>query len=137
MLPFKTIAYPGLLNRKLKWFLVYALKYKIKETEKWDGDISAPGEPGEWLYFGDGKGRGVIYIVHNQDDEAVDSYWPMNKEMTVFGFGRLGIEKFMRTTPAQFTVGLTPSTEHAEIRRIIDSAYQPLTVYVGQPDWRQ
>lgn len=99
---------------------------------KWDGDLSVPGGPGEWLYFGDGDR--VLYLVHHEDDEAVDSYWPMRGEMTVFGFGRKGINKFMEATPAHFTVGLHDGSSFAEIARTVNSAYVPLIVQLGVPE---
>jgi hypothetical protein len=98
---------------------------------KWDGDLSAAGGPGEWLCFGDDDR--ALYLVHHEDDEAVDSYWPMRGEMTVFGFGRKGINKFMEATPAHFTVGLHDSSNFADIARAVNSAYVPLVVQVGTP----
>ena len=42
--------------------------------------------------------------------------------MTVFGFGRLGLEKFMAHTPARFTVGLCEGEDRAEIARAVERA---------------
>jgi len=98
---------------------------------KWDGDLSAASGPGEWLCFGDGDR--VLYLAHHEDDEQVDSYWPMRGEMTVFGFGRKGINKFMEATPAHFTIGLHDSSSFAEISGVVNSAYVPLVVQVGAP----
>jgi hypothetical protein len=96
---------------------------------RWDGDLSAATGPGEWLYFGDGDR--VLYLVHHENDEAVDSYWPMQKEMTVFGFGRKGIDKFIQDTPAHFTVGFHDGSTFDEVARTVNSAYVPLVVQVG------
>ncbi len=101
-------------------------------SKRWDGDISTPGGPGEWLCFGDGDR--VLYLVHHEDDEAVDSYWPMRGEMTVFGFGRKGLKKFMKATPAQFTIGFHDGLEFADITRAVNSAYNPLIVAVGDAE---
>ena len=98
---------------------------------RWDGDLAAVSGPGEWLYFGDDDH--VLYLVHHEDDDAVDSYWPMQKEMTVFGFGRKGIDKFMEKVPAHFTVGLYDGSAFAEVARVVNSAYVPLGVEVGDP----
>ena len=58
----------------------------------------------------------------------------MRGEMTVFGFGRKGINKFMEATPAHFTVGLHDSSNIADIGRAVNSAYIPLVVQVGNPE---
>jgi hypothetical protein len=99
---------------------------------KWDGDLSVQGGAGEWLCFGDGSR--VLYLVHHEDDEAVDSYWPMRGEMTVFGFGRKGINKFMEATPAHFTIGLCDGSTYTDVARVVDSAYAPLSVAIGNPE---
>ncbi len=100
-------------------------------STKWDGDIAAADGPGEWLYFG--AGDRVLFLIHHEDDDAVDSYWPMRGEMTVFGFGRKGINKFMETVPAHFTIGLCDGSTYANVARVVDSAYAPLKVTVGNP----
>ncbi|MBN2133144.1 MAG: hypothetical protein JW741_26825 [Sedimentisphaerales bacterium] len=61
----------------------------------------------------------------------VDSYWPMNEEMTVFGFGRRGVKKFIEIVPDHFTIGQCDRTEPARVQAAIDNAYRPLAVAVG------
>jgi hypothetical protein len=101
--------------------------------DRWEGDL--PSSDGcEWLYFCDPDKKRSLYLVHHQDDEAVDSYWPMNEEMTVFGFGRLGIKKFMHEVPCTFTIGLCEGIEPMRVREWLQSAVQPLTVDVGPLD---
>lgn len=101
---------------------------------KWDGDLSNPNGSGEWVCFGDA--RRAIYLVHHEDDEAIDSYWPMQNEMTVFGFGRKGIKKFMEEVPAHFTIGFCEGSDYADFTETIHSVYIPLTVTVGSPQMR-
>jgi len=96
---------------------------------KWDADIPAADGGGEWLYFRDSNR--AIYLIHHEDDEAIDSYWPMQGEMTVFGFGRKGLNKFMQTVPSHFTVGLCEGSTHTQFVKTINSAYCPLAVNVG------
>ena len=55
----------------------------------------------------------------------------MNKEMTVFGFGRKGLNKSMERVPTHFTVGLLDSEDHADVLQAIHAAYMPLRVKVG------
>lgn len=99
---------------------------------KWDGDISTPGQLGEWLCFGDDNQ--AIYLIHHEDDEEIDSYWPMQGQMTVFGFGRKGLHKFMEMVPAHFTVGLCEYSSFNELRRIVNSAYNPMVIEAGNPE---
>lgn len=98
--------------------------------EKWQGDLPST-EGCEWLYFSDPRKNRSLYLVKHRDDEEVDSYWPMNEEMTVFGFGRLGIKKFMRQVPSQFTLGLCEDVKPKRVRDILLSAAQSLVVSVG------
>ena len=70
-------------------------------------------------------------MIHHDDDEAIDSYWPMNGEMTVFGFGRKDLNKFMRTVPAQFTIGLCDEPSFAKVSKVVDSAYRDLVIHTG------
>ncbi|MEJ2701229.1 MAG: VCBS repeat-containing protein [Sedimentisphaerales bacterium] len=98
---------------------------------KWDGDISVPDGSGEWVCFGDGDR--AIYLVHHEDDEAIDSYWPMRGEMTVFGFGRQGLNKFMENVPAHFTIGFCEDSGFTDFTNVINSACTPLRITVDNP----
>ena len=59
----------------------------------------------------------MLFIRHHEDDSYPDRYYNMRDEMTVFGFGRRGIEKFL-DTPQTFTIGFVESTEYAEVRLV-------------------
>ena len=98
--------------------------------EKWQGDIQA-SDGLEWLAFADPPLGRSLYIAHHEDDEAIDSYWPMNEEMTVFGFGRLGLNKYMHTVPARFTLGLVDSLDADQLRAAVNNVCQPLNIAVG------
>jgi hypothetical protein len=97
--------------------------------QKWEGDIPDP----EWLYFGAGNTSRVIYLVHHEDDDATDSYWPMEGNMTVFGFGRLGLNKYMELVPAHFTIGFAEDNAYEVASKVIDSAFRELDVRLGKP----
>ena len=105
----------------------YQQQPKIADFDK-DGDIVSEDGTHEWVAFGD-NGR-VIYLIHNEDDNAVDSYWPMNGEMTVFGFGRRNLEKHMTELPAKFTIGLYGSSNYLDISDAVNNAFKPLKVNV-------
>ena len=109
---------------------------KMLASVRWDGDVAAKGETAEWLYFGDGALDRVLYLIHEEDDDEVDSYWPMNHEMTVFGFGRKGLNKYTTQVPAHFIVGFCENTDFAAVSRTVASACRPLSVAVGEPETR-
>ena len=94
-------------------FIVRSDGTRTPASERWDGAIPAP----EWLYFGASNTSRVLYFVHHEPDDAVDSYWPMEHNMTVFGFGRLGLEKFMTAVPAHFTVGFAETGDFDDVAR--------------------
>ena len=60
-------------------------------------------------------GRALV-LVHHTDDMHVDSYWPMQNNMTVFGFGRLGLQKHMTLVPDRFTIALLETTDFKTIQ---------------------
>ncbi|MEM7131407.1 MAG: hypothetical protein AAF702_34150 [Chloroflexota bacterium] len=98
----------------------------------WTEDIS--GE--EWIYFADpaigDKGR-ALFFVHHEQDSVVDSYRRMNDgngTMTVFGFGRDGINTELSETPQQFTFGLIDETSYANAKPLIDASYKDLDISV-------
>lgn len=109
-------------------FIVRSTGERTPASTSWDGAIPEP----EWLYFGASHLDRVIYLVHHEHDDAIDSYWPMEHNMTVFGFGRMNLNKYMQLTPTHFTIGFAESRDFAAISRVIDSAYKPVSVDVGQ-----
>jgi len=60
----------------------------------------------------------------------------LDMPMTVFGFGRLGLNKYMRATPAYFTLGLTDSTDADQIHTAVNNACQPLNIALGPVEAR-
>ncbi len=96
----------------------------------WTGDL--PGD--EWVYFADPLLGRSLFAANHQDDTAVDSYRPMNGEMTVFGFGRSGLNTLMGSVPAKFTIGLFDETAHGQASPIINSAYRDLVLTVGSAE---
>ncbi len=99
-------------------------------SESWNGDLVGP----EWLYFADPSLNRSFFLVNHREDTQVDSYYPMTEaagSMTVFGFGRQGLQKFLSATPSQFTIGLMESTQFAQGSQIINNAYRELTIQSG------
>ena len=89
--------------------------------QKWQGDLPGP----EWVYFADSKLRRALFLVHHEDDDLTDSYWRM-KTMTVFGFGRLGMNQFLEETPQHFTIGLCDDFAEESVLQSLLAASQPL-----------
>jgi hypothetical protein len=101
---------------------------RFAAAERWDQDIPGP----EWLYFGDQKLRRVLFLAHHGDDGHIDAYWPMQGNMTVFGFGRNGTNKYLAKTPVTFTVGLCEEAAHDRVKAVVEGAIRPVAVTVGQ-----
>lgn len=95
-------------------------------SERWDRDIPGP----EWLYFGDRDSGRVLCLAHHEDDEEVDAYYPMEGNMTVFGFGRSRLDKFLGEVPSRFTIALVEGTGHEAIRRTFVGMVQQVDVTV-------
>lgn len=89
-------------------------------SEKWTGDLPSP----EWVAFGDPKAGRVLFLLHHEDDDAVDSYWPMQKNMTVFGFGRHGLKKFLDRSPDRFTIGFLDATDPRTIGEAVSAVLE-------------
>ena len=95
---------------------------KGRAAEAWDQRLQSP----RWASFIDGPTGRSIFLAHHEDDGAADSYWPMQSQMTVFGFGRTGLKSSLRKTPATFTVGLLePQTPEARSAAILGLLTEP------------
>ncbi|QDV35615.1 hypothetical protein [Tautonia plasticadhaerens] len=108
-------------------FYVLPDGHRRPASERWERDIPGP----EWLYFGDRTSNQVLCLAHHEDDEAVDAYYPMEGNMTVFGFGRLRLEKYLEEVPQRFTVALVEETGHEAVERAIEGMIRPVGVTVG------
>ncbi len=95
----------------------------------WTGDLA--GE--EWAYFGDPGVDRSLYVANHQQDNSVDSYYAMDGNMTVFGFGRTGITSSLTGTGRSFSVGLADGVDRAGVSGRISAAVRPVTVALGAP----
>ena len=73
----------------------------------WTGDLVGD----EWVYVGDTVDDRSLFVVNHQSDSATDSYYGMQDNMTVVGFGRSGTAPLMSATPAEFTIGLADGVD--------------------------
>ena len=113
-------------------FLVLSDGRRLPAAERWDDDIPGP----EWLFFGDETAGRSLLLIHHEDDRAADAYYPMQQNMTVFGFGRRRLDKFLSGAPRRFTVGLYDATDHATIEPVAAGWLHPLDVRVGRAERR-
>lgn len=104
-------------------------------SEHWKGDLPKP----EWVYFADGATRRALFTVNHQNDPALDQFWPMEGNMTVFGYGRQYrcCGRYLDSSPAQFTIGLIEAPDHATAAAAIESAWRELKITVGKPGSRR
>ncbi len=118
---------PGGLLETGSDFVVRSDGTPTAASESWSGDIASP----EWLFFGDPAANRSLYFVQHEDDANVDSYYPMNDEMTVFGFGRDGNSRYLTEVPSQFTFGFAELTSASGVASALNGAYQPLSLSLG------
>jgi hypothetical protein len=98
-------------------FCLRADGQRTSVKSRWTGDIQGDDKV-EWAAFGNTRAGRTLVMIHHTDDQAIDSYWPMQGNMTVFGFGRDGLKKFIRDDedhPGRFTVALVESTQIDEL----------------------
>jgi hypothetical protein len=85
-------------------FMLLSDGTRIAASERWDRILPRP----KWIVFGSGNSDRGLLLIHHDAEESLDSYWPMQKNMTVFGFGRKNLESYLVRTPSRFTVALIP-----------------------------
>lgn len=108
---------PGGVLNEAEDYCVRADGLKRSLVERWDEVLPGP----KWICFGKNGLERVLYLAshHPAHDEVIDSFWPMEGNMTVFGFGRTGLDKFLQATPATFSFGLCETAQFDEIAREI------------------
>ena len=84
-------------------------------SERWERALPQP----EWIYFGASNTDRVLFLAHHESDQHIDSFWPMEGNMTVFGFGRDGLTKHMTETPSRFTIGFAESNDFGAVKELI------------------
>jgi hypothetical protein len=107
---------PGGKYNDSDWYVTSAIEEKTPLTTRHEGDIPAP----EWIAFGDQVSDRVLFLAHHQDDDHPDTFYQMNKQMTVFGFGRKGLTKYLKTVPESFSIGFVKDTSYRRIERYIN-----------------
>lgn len=104
---------PGGAYESSDWWMMSEKDEKRPLSENYESDIPWP----EWIAFGDKKLDRVLFLLHHQDDNFMDKFYQMNNQMTVFGFGRDGLTKFLNSVPQSFSIGFVESTNFEKINR--------------------
>lgn len=100
------------------WWMTAASDQKSPLTTTHDGDLPAV-DGREWIAFGDPKFSRALFLSHHQDDTYPDHFYQMQKKMTVFGFGRDGMKKFIGSVPQSFSIGIVESTDRDAIEQAV------------------
>ena len=99
------------------WWMTSPRPTKSRLTTPHSGDIA----DSEWIAFGDVKLNRSLVLHHVEDDKSPDHFYQMQKKMTVFGFGRAGMKKFLDSVPQSFSIQFVESTEHSAISQHLAS----------------
>lgn len=112
---------PGGKYEDTDWWIVNGDTERHPMTANHEGDIPAP----EWIAFGDPKVERVLFLLHHEDDEHPDRFYQMEHTMTVFGFGREGMNKFLTTVPQSVSIGFLettdPATIHERMKQLVNT----------------
>lgn len=98
------------------WWMSSAGPEKHPMSENHEGDLPAP----EWMAFGDPRLKRALVLWHHEDDTHPDRFYEMQGKMTVFGFGRKGIDKYLDSVPQSVSIALVESDEYEAIAAFVD-----------------
>jgi len=96
-------------------------------------DVLDPG----WLYFGSSCSPRVLCLSQLEIEHKTSSYWLMEKNMTVFGFGRRKLEHYLEKCPAQFRIGLLEAGDFQYVQDQVQNVMGPLFVKQTTGDQEQ
>lgn len=124
---------PGGSFEPEKDYMVLSDGRKFPLSEKWDFDLPSP----EWLYFSDPEVGRALAFYQLEDDQLSDQYWPMQGNMTVFGFSRgrnsKGSSIALNTSPVQrYVMALLETDDFDRIREAMTSAGADVQIEMGE-----
>jgi len=109
---------PGGAYKEAEAFMVDSSGRREPCTARWERRLPEP----RWIYFGTKASPYVVFLIDRttRPAEVRDSFWSMQKNMTVFGFGRIldaGSPrwKHLAETQARLTIGLLKAADPKEI----------------------
>ena len=98
------------------WWLTSTAQTRQPMTTKNDDDLGSP----EWIAFGDPRLSRSLVLLHHENDAHPDRFYQMKRQMTVFGFGRSGLQKYLDSVPQSFSIGLTEHDDAATLGRVAE-----------------
>ena len=106
-----------------------------------DTDGLGSGNGQEWAYFGDSGAGRFLFMAHHETDNIEDSYFDLDDNMTVFGFGRHNESgqdpvHLLSGNTNTFTIGLANGGAFAGAAATINGAYQSLASTQGGAETR-
>ncbi|TWU62150.1 Soluble aldose sugar dehydrogenase YliI precursor [Crateriforma conspicua] len=102
------------------WWMTSSTPAPKPIDQKHDDDLDAP----EWIAFGDASHRQCIVLHSHDDDRWHDSFYAMDDQMTVFGFGRQKLNAYLNTPGRRFSIGLADGKAPRDVSRLVDSMQQ-------------
>jgi hypothetical protein len=105
------------------WWLTLQVAHKQPLTQPHSADIAAP----EWIGFGDRESGRALVLFHHEDDDHPDRFYQMQRKMTVFGFGRSGLDKYLDHVPQSVSIFLMESATHNTIDDAVRKFLQAAT----------
>jgi regulation of enolase protein 1 (concanavalin A-like superfamily) len=98
----------------------------------WSGAITGD----EWAYVGDPDSGRSFYMASNTADNLTDSYFLLENNMTVLGFGRDNstgtAQMLIPEANRSFTFGLVDTTTYGTAKPVINGSYKPIAVNIGK-----
>ena len=95
-------------------------------AEQWSANVTGP----KWAYFASPASNSMLFVASHQPTASRTRYWPMENNMTVFGFGRqyTCCGMYLNRTPAVFSIGLIPASSMDTARNRINSLTRDVVV---------
>lgn len=105
-------------------YIVRCTGERSSAAKSWHQTMAGP----KWVCFGDSESDRVLYLAHHEKEQLTDSYWAMNREMTVFGFGRAPqgeeLTRYLTHLPNRVTIGFYDGGEFDQVKNAIDSSFR-------------
>jgi hypothetical protein len=118
---------PGGKLEEMDGFIVRSDGTQTPAGKAWEAVLN-PG----WLYFGSPNNYSFLFFIQHKHEDKISSYWPMEHNMTVFGFGRQLLKHYLENVPARYTFGLLPSGCYENVRDQIEFIRQDVDIMVRE-----
>jgi len=92
----------------------------------YNSDLPSP----EWIAFGDPDYKRLLFLMHHENDDSFDKFYTMEGNMTVFGFGRSGLTKYMQGSNT-FSIGIFEDTSLTALSAKLDTILNGQTTLIS------